>query len=181
ESAVAAGCLWGKSLWEAIRTFDIAGIPWTAPRQGMWPVLFREQAIDLLFEEGIFLPASDFIILERGYFTPTEGRESFERVLAWLEWNGPRPLRINFWKALDGWEFTLVFPEKENRQALHACASSALKSFSKIYTFIYNGSGSCFLKLKLPVEARLHFLWSPAGGLRIVSFPRGYVWSEPTP
>lgn len=180
EAAVPSGRLWGKNLWEAIRTFDIAGLPWTAPRQGMRPILFREKGATQL-TEGIVLPASDSIALTCGYFTPAEGRESFDRVLAWLEWNGPRPLRVNFWKALDGWEFTLEFPGKEDRQTLQACAPSALRLLSKIYTNIYNSGGSCFMRLKLPVDAHLHLLWSPAGGLRIVSFPRGYVWSESTP
>jgi len=180
ETAVASGCLWGKNLWEAIRTFDIAGLPWTAPRQGMWPVLFREGGT-AQSTEGIVLPASDSIVFTCGCFTPAEGRESFDRVLAWLEWNGPRPSRVRFWKALDGWEFSLEFPEKESWQTLQACKPSALKQFSKIYTYVYKESGSGVMRLKLPEEARLHLLWNPAGGLRIVSFPRGYVWSEPTP
>lgn len=180
ETAVAAGSLWGKNLWEAIRTFGIAGLPWTAPRQGMWPILFREQGTAQL-TEGIVLPASDSIVLKCGYFTPTEGRESFERVLAWLEWNGPRPSRVGFWKALDGWVFNLEFPGKESWQTLQARKLSALQPFSKIYTSIYKNDNFCNAQLKLQEEARLHLLWNPAGGLRIVSFPRGYVWSEPAP
>lgn len=180
ETAVAAGCLWGRSLWEAIRTFHLAGLPWTPPRQGRWPILFREGNPDDL-SEGIILPGSDAIMLMRGHFTPSEGRESFERVLTWLEWSGPRPSQVSFWKASDGWVFNLLFPQKENWQTLQARGSSALKPFSKIHTYMYKSGGSSGLQLKLPEEARLHLLWNPAGWLRIVSFPRGYVWSEPAP